>query len=248
MIPIPTLERQRIEDAIWRWLAPDAEFLKMRVWGHDMVIPNSGGRGTGSMFNLLRGRLHEPATTELVVKEVKPGQTVVDIGANVGYFSLLFARAVGQDGIVHAFEPNPRLARILRYNLSLNGYRNVVVNQKAVSDRNGSARFYVPKQGHERSSLEPRHSSQIIDVATTKLDDYFEPKEDRVDWIKLDVEGHETKALKGMRAILRSNKGIRLIVEFIPERPGFDEEAYFNELDSFSYKPVDRNLLCWRDS
>lgn len=244
---LPSTERRRIQNAIWRWLVPKTPLVKGTVLGHKMIIPNTGRYTPGNIMNTLRGNLHEPETTRFIENSVESGQTAIDIGANVGYFTLLFAKAVGPKGTVHAFEPNPTLAKILRYNVRLNNYRNVIVNEKAVSDKSGIARFYVDQQIHERSSLNPRRGSRIIDVDVIKLDDYFEKSESTIDWIKLDVEGHESKALAGMKQIFNENKNIRLIVEFIPNNPGFDEENFFLQLEGFAFRSMDHNLLCWKE-
>jgi hypothetical protein len=70
---------------------PKTPLVRGRILGHDMVIPNIGRFSAGYMMNTLRGNMHEPETTKLVAEEVKLGQTVVDIGANVGYYTMLFA-------------------------------------------------------------------------------------------------------------------------------------------------------------
>lgn len=245
---LPNIERTRIIDAIWRWVVPKTPLVKGDILGHEMIIPNTGRYTQGHLMNTLRGNLHEPETTRYIMNEVKRNQTVVDIGANVGYFTLLFARAVGPKGVVHAFEPNPSLARILKYNIHLNNYKNVIVYEKAVSDNNGTARFYVDQHVHERSSLNPKRGSNIIEVEVIRLDDFSKVSKSVINWIKLDVEGHEAKALTGMKGIINDNDNIRLIVEFIPDNPGFDVDDFFFQLEGFTYRTMDHNLLCWRNA
>jgi FkbM family methyltransferase len=228
-------------------MLPNAKLIQGDVLGHNMVIPNSGKAIKGQMLNLLRGELHEPETTKFVMNEVKQGQTILDIGANIGYFTLLFARAVGVKGNIYAFEPNPLLANILRYNISSNGYHNVKVIEKATSDSCSHSRFYIDKGAHERSSLIPARRSEIITVDTITIDSFFSPSYPKVDWIKLDVEGHEAKALAGMTEIIKRNHDIKLIIEFIPENRGFDTDAVFRLIEGFSYRSLDDNLFCWRE-
>lgn len=244
---LPSTERRRIQDAIWRWVIPKTPLIKGTILGHKMIVPNTGRYTQGHMMNTLRGNLHEPETTRFIRNTVESGQKVIDIGANVGYYTLLFAKAVGPKGIVHAFEPNPTLAKILRYNIHLNNYKNVIANEKAVSDSNGIARFYLDRQVHERSSLNPKRGSEIIEVDIIKLDDYFEESKGAIDWIKLDVEGHESKALAGMKQIINESNNIRLIVEFIPDNPGFDVDNFFSQLEGFAFRSLDHNVLCWRE-
>jgi FkbM family methyltransferase len=244
---LPSVEQKRILDAIWRWILPKTQLIQGNIFGHKIVIPNSGKFRQGQMLNILWGELHEPQTTNLVKEKVKPGQTAIDIGANIGYFTLLFARAVGVEGIVYAFEPNPFLAKILRYNISINEYQNVKVIEKAISNSPGQARFYINKRAHERSSLIPARKSEIITVDTITIDNFFSPSYPKVDWIKVDVEGNEAKALAGMSEILKRNNEIKLIIEFIPKNRGFNADAIFEILEGFSYESLDDNLFCWRE-
>ena len=72
--------------------------------------------------------------TDVVTKEIQPGDTVLDLGANIGYFTLLFAKLVGNNGIVFAFEPEPQNIALLTKNIKINNYKNVTLVPKAVSN------------------------------------------------------------------------------------------------------------------
>ena len=131
---------------------------------------------------------------------IRPGMTVFDIGAHVGYYSLIASRLVGTSGHVVAFEPAPRNLRYLRRHLSLNRVSNVTVLEVAVSDRAGFGRFDVGAE----SSLGRLDPAGTLDVRTTALDELvtggFVPSPQVV---KLDIEGGESDALTGAAAILR---------------------------------------------
>ena len=171
--------------------------------------------------------IHEKATTELFKKTVKEGNTVVDLGANIGYFTLLAAKIVGEKGKVFAFEPEPKNYSYLKKNIEINNYRNVTAFQKAVSDKNGKAKLYIcdydsghhtinQSRGLEAYSRGREIKIEEMNIETTRLDDFFKGKEELIDVIKMDVEGAEALALLGMDKILRKNKKLKMFVEFFP--------------------------------
>jgi len=107
------------------------------VLGHKMYLD------VKDALRLSINGVYEPFETELVRKEVKKGDVVLDIGANIGYYTLIFAKLVGQEGEVLAFEPDPNNFALLKKNIEINGYRNVSLLQKAVSNRSGKIRLYL---------------------------------------------------------------------------------------------------------
>jgi len=160
---------------------------------------------------------YEPVETALFQRELTPGSVVFDIGAHVGYFSILFSRLVGESGRVFAFEPDPINFSLLQRNLASNACHNVTVRQAAVSDRTGPAElFRCPfNSGMNRLYGSVICSSDHVAVNTVALDALAEELP-TPDWIKLDVEGYELRALSGMRNLLRGSANPRLLVEFSP--------------------------------
>jgi len=130
----------------------------------------------------------------------RPGFTVLDIGANVGAHTLRFAQRVGESGRVHAFEPTDYAYEKLVRNISLNQFRNLTASKIALSDRN------LPGQTVSfRSSWPTRGKPTVRDsvVDFVRLDDWLvRQKVDRVDLIKLDVDGNEYSVLAGAQALL----------------------------------------------
>ncbi|MFW9801863.1 MAG: FkbM family methyltransferase [Candidatus Thorarchaeota archaeon] len=190
--------------------------------------------------------IHEPETTAYLRANVTPGCIAVDIGANVGYFTLLFARLVGASGKVFAFEPDERMFPFLEENVRLNGYENVNLDSRAISDHNGQQRFFL--NSHlSRSGLTPsRNIKRITEVETVRLDNL---NLERVDWVKIDVEGSELSVLKGMKRTISENPDIRIIVEFVPEHiigSGNDINEFFDLLDGFDFYGLDKNLVCFK--
>jgi len=171
--------------------------------------------------------IHEEATTALFKKNVREGNVVVDLGANIGYFTLLASRIVGPKGKVFAFEPEPRNYSYLKKNIEINSYKQAAAFRKAVSSQNGKTELFICDydSGHHTinqfSGIETygrgRDSRKTaIEIETVALDDFLREKAGHVDVIKMDVEGAEFLALSGMDKILRNNKGLKMFVEFFP--------------------------------
>ena len=157
---------------------------------------------------------YEPFITKIVKKTVKEGEVVLDIGAHIGYYTLLFARLVGKKGKVYAFEPDPKNFALLKRNVEANGYNNVVLEQKAVSDKGGKVMLHLGERSAHHSILKNKYSGdRSVEVESVRLDDYIKS---RVDFIKIDVEGAEYFAFKGMQSVLRKNKGLMMITEMVP--------------------------------
>jgi FkbM family methyltransferase len=167
-------------------------------------LPVLAGNGRGLRVHVGPSSLMRiVSTVEADVEEVfldllKPGDVVYDIGANIGWFSMLAARRVGPDGAVYAFEPSLANAVYLRMNAATNGFDNVVVVPAAVDDRDGWGRFT------EDSSLEGHLSSDGESlVPLLSLDAWPEAAGCRPpDLLKIDVEGAEVGVLEGMRGLL----------------------------------------------
>ena len=141
----------------------------------------------------------ERRVVELLSTAVRPGDRAVDIGAFCGYYTLLMARRVGPTGRVVAFEPLPEHADRVDRNVALNDLDNVVVERLAVADASGTRRF---RAAGPSSSLMAT-ADDALEVEAVTIDDYVAGgRLDRVDVVKIDVEGAEPEALAGMRATL----------------------------------------------
>jgi len=159
----------------------------------------------------------EPFETRLVERLVSAGDTVVDIGANIGYYTLQFARLVGPAGRVYAFEPDPRNFELLQENVWQNGYRNVTLVRAAVADRSGAARLFInPTNRGDHRIYDGAPGRRTIEIHATTLDDYFAGHDGRIDLVKIDVQGAEAAAFAGMRGILGARRIGRVLTEFWP--------------------------------
>jgi len=208
---------------------------RMRVDPHDTVVS-------------VRLREHgwfEPYETRLVQRLVSPGDTVVDIGANIGYYTLQFARQVGNAGHVYAFEPDPRNFELLQENVWQNGYRNVTLVRAAVADRSGTTRLFLnPDNRGDHRIYDGADDRQAIDVDMVSLDDYFADHEGRFDLVKIDVQGAEAAVFGGMRGILAAGRVGRVLSEFWPRGlkiAGGDARAFLEQRQrqGFAIRVVD---------
>ncbi len=162
-------------------------------------------------LNMLWG-LYEPETYELFKKTIKPGMVIIDIGAHIGYFTRLFSRLVGKDGTVFAFEADPINYALLCKNTG--GCKNVLPQQLAVTDRTGTIDFYHydDKSGaHSTLGNVPLNfAKRRITVSSITLDAWLEAKGiSHVDVIKMDIEGGESSALRGM---VRTLKAVKILI------------------------------------
>lgn len=147
-------------------------------------------------------------------KLLRPGMTVLDIGANIGVYSKFLSRLVGQRGHVHAFEPSPENFRRLKETVESLG--NVVPVWAAISDTAGRIPLYISDSLNvDHRTYDSGEGRRRVDVPAIRLDDHFAPGR-RVDCIKIDVQGYEYRALCGARRILEENQEIVIMMEFWP--------------------------------
>ena len=183
------------------------------------VINIQGFRIKGlSWLDYLSGA-YEPETTALFKKTIKSGWTIIDVGADMGYYSLLSAKLTGPEGQVFAFEPYsfPYKEHLLK-NIALNNFKNIVPVKKAADEKNIKREFFV----NSRSFYDVKRnfsgsSDEIEKIECVTLDEFFKDYKRPINLVKIDVEGAEIKVLKGMSGILKKNKDIKLIIEIFPQ-------------------------------
>jgi FkbM family methyltransferase len=151
----------------------------------------------------------EKRTTEYVVNNLKKGQTFLDIGAQVGYFTILASQLGAK---VIAFEPSAENRKFLLENIKANSCNDVVVGEEALSNFHGTAYLYKGKTPGE-NSLEKNYHNGGEEKEIVKIIKYDELNLPIPDMIKMDIEGAEMKALQGMQTILNTTKPITLILE-----------------------------------
>ena len=155
------------------------------------------------------------AERQLLQKVLFAGAVVVDAGANIGVYSEFLSRCVGPNGVVHSFEPSPD--NFTRLRCATRKLANVCPCQAAVGERSGETMLYVSDNLNvdHRAYVTEGNPRRALQVGMVALDDYFKPGE-RVDLLKLDVQGYELHALEGAKRILNENREIKLLLEFWP--------------------------------
>lgn len=216
--------------------------LILNVHGSKMITRVSNDDGISYQLLFYRSGL-EKYETQLFKKLVKKGMTVVDIGANIGYYALLAARSVGDKGRVFAFEPEPNNYNLLERNIALNRYSNIVAVQKAVSNKTGKAPLFVNRQTGAHGLLPGRKDivgTNMVDIVS--LDKYFKGKENPIDIIKIDVEGAELAVLRGMPNILRNNDNLIIFTEIFwsgsIQKSRLYSKQYWDKLIKFGFKYI----------
>lgn len=152
---------------------------------------------------------YEATTTAIVKTILNQGDIVVDVGANIGYFSLLFAKCVGTAGAVLAFEPSPGLSFQAKENFELNNINQIKLYDIALSDHEGEARFYAgPAYNSGLSALrKPANFSGYHDVQLSTYDQLVGQNK-HIALVKIDVEGAELQVLRGMKKMLQESEPI----------------------------------------
>ena len=155
--------------------------------GCKFILGSLAGEGGGASvyFGLM-----EPGQSAVVLEKLHTGGRFFDIGANVGYYTLLASRVVGEQGEVVAVEPLPRNLEMLRQHLNINRVENVDVAQAAVSDSSGKA-FFSEGDSTATGMLEPRGGIEVDTITLDELSNRFGDP----DMIKIDVEGAEERVL-----------------------------------------------------
>jgi FkbM family methyltransferase len=187
----------------------------------------------------------EGGETAWFLRTVKPGDTIVDAGANVGYYTIIGSRLVGETGKVYAFEPDPANFALLEKNVQLNGLTNVVLERKALSNRKGTLKLFIAEQnkGDHRIYQPEGESRASVEVEAVRLDEYFQDHKRGIDFIKIDTQGADGLILEGMTGLLEGRTdGPTIFMEFWPhglKGMGTDSGALLRTLQSYNYKIYD---------
>ncbi len=210
-------------------IAYDEASYAVRLRDGYAMVPKSQPAFALSIANATSGGL-EPGTRTVLQALIRPGMAVADVGANIGLLTLAAAVAVGPEGRVYAFEPEPGPREQLEKTLYVNGLRQVEVFDCAVGARRARLTFHVsPIIGHSSLyALPPEEgAATAVKVQVRPLDEVIEGP---LDVVKIDVEGAELDVLAGMPRLLADNPDLALIVEYGPShlaRVGVAQDAWF---------------------
>lgn len=208
--------------------------------GNKMYI---NAEDTGLAPDLLPREVYEPFETELLEKLLKKNMTVVNVGANIGYYTLIAANRVGPNGKVYAFEPEPKNYKLLVRNIEENGYKNILPIQAAVSYKKGTLKLFLDKSNLGNPSLAEQNIDEkngFVEVETDSLDNFFEKhsKDLKIDLILMDAQGAEGLILNGAKKIIENNK-LQIIMEFWPyglNNVGTDALDLLKRIENYRFK------------
>ena len=204
----------KIEDFLFSH-AVESEFVLVDTLAGKMYLDM---KDVGISRDLYKTGWHELGTTNLLSNVVKEGMTALDIGAHIGYFTLILSKLVGERGRVISFEPEPRNFSLLRRNIKLNSCLNVTAVQKAVTNENGRVRLFLHPRGTGDHSIHPVHfeAQRSLEVETVRLDSYLSRNGILVNFVKIDVQGAEPLVIEGFQSTLEESKPL-IVMEYSPD-------------------------------
>ncbi len=204
----------------------DFEKFKLMVDAHD----------EGIAAELALDHMHEPFGTEILLSILKDDMTVVELGANIGYYTMQESCQRKLKRIV-AIEPNPVSFEVLSENVRMNECKHVDLFNVGISDVDGNLPFYISKHSNICSIGARDDYERKIDVPVLKLDTLVERENvDTVDMIRMDIEGHEICALRGMLETLKKNKPWICMEYHAPMISDEDREYFISTLESLDYE------------
>lgn len=231
---------------------PDGEMLVQTLYGVKYLIdPNDIIMAP----NLIVYRQWESDLSSYIWNSLNPNSVFVDIGANFGYFTCLAASRIGRSGSgqVFAIEPNPNCLRLIDKNIMINwSMAPVTIFRGAAGENEGKAKLAIPRNRAANASLSVNALSvddvNLTDVSIKPLDSII-PADLIVDFLKIDVEGHEFAALSGAKSVISRSKNIKIILEWSPSQmkdAGYTAQsmhALFSSLSLRPFRMTDSGLL-----
>jgi len=229
----------RLPEAVRQRLPVDGRFT-FRLFGRVLVYHGELHDGVGRALFWERAEDYEAETLQVLagILRERPAPTVFDVGANTGFYSMA-ALALAPTACVHAFEPVPRIAQALTTNIMVNGLSNRVrVNTCAVAEHSGQVELHVPDETWGNATLNVDGfrglAGHVEHVEAVTLDDYVAMHAiERIDVLKIDVEGHEDAVLRGARSVLARHRPA-VLCECLPE---LDADAFNHLISEFGYEP-----------
>ena len=177
-------------------------------------------------------REYETFETDILKSIVKSGFNIIDLGANIGYYTLIFAKLAGPRGSVISFEPDHDNFQLLLNNIKANKFNNVTAVNKAVSEKNGTIKLFLSSHNNgDHRVYDSGDARESVIIKTVSVDNYIDSiskNKIKIDLVKIDIQGAEFSAIMGMLNTLRNNNSIIIVSEFWP-----------HGLSKFGIKPVE---------
>jgi len=154
--------------------------------------------------------------SQIITNACAKGNTIVDVGANIGWHTLEYARLVGSSGKIFAFEPVAENFNLLQKNIHTNNYQNITCTQKAISNQIKQVTIELSTRIGDHRIIEEKSSDRpTINVDAITLDSFFE-NENKIDFLKIDAEGYDFFVLQGAEQIIQKNPQLVIFIEFNP--------------------------------
>lgn len=227
-----------------RWIGRAHRFLMSRLGPRSVLVAGFAIEVDSiDSLGLAIGEDFERFERELLARHLHAGDVMIDVGANIGLHTLVGARAVGPEGRIIAFEPDPENFRLLGRNVERNGMRNVVAHQIAVGNRSGTLRLFRSDDNRgDHRIYDPHDGRASITVEVVRLDDFLDESRlestARVAAIKMDIQGAELEAARGMMDLLGRSSGAILFTELWPAglvAAGGGAREYLDFLSRFGF-------------
>lgn len=217
----------------WNQMSKMAERVIVRFPKFELMLD---ARDKGIAAELSMDRMHEPIGTEVLLDVLKDGMTIIELGANIGYFTMQEARQVKLKRIV-AIEPNPVNFELLNQNVALNNCDNVDTFNIGISDIDDSLPFYITKHSNICSFVARDDYDRVIDVPVMRLDTFIKREKIKdVSLIRMDIEGYEINALRGMQDVLKRDKPWISMEYHAPVISAEDREGFIASLEALDYE------------
>lgn len=204
-------------------------YLKKNIFTYKMFLDLNDRGISRSLLLFGKRELEHKYILENITQE---GMTILDIGANIGYYALMELELIGDKGNLIAVEPSPSNIDLLRRNLKLNNYNNVEIHQAAVSDQSCVKKFHLSLQSnlntfHNVGTGIEHLSGETIDVKTMTVQEIMSGR--KLDLIRMDVEGHEVEIIKGLIPSIEA-KELRPIIIFETHITKYDTNHNFSDI------------------
>jgi FkbM family methyltransferase len=232
---------------LWRALmagAPEEDVAEIRGTGARLIVPTADFIGS-AVYGL--GDL-DPKVTWVARRILRPGDTALDIGANLGLVAMAMADAVGPTGRIEAFEPQPRFAALTRRSAALNRFAHLTLHEVALGRMDGTVALHVPHENMGRASISRAEGAdEVIQVSQRDAGAILASLDlGPIRLIKMDVEGYETEVVAGAEAVLRANPPDAILFELNDYEGAFRDQPLVAQLTGLGYRFAEIPKCLWR--